>query len=287
MNLTILEKNFIYDYISKNKAKFIYKKIKNEQINFMNLLLSQISFLKFDSLDYCFQFLTEHWDKKCKNSNCVKDRKIGSLFPNRNDFLNINKKYGIYKFCDNAECNYSSIKNRQTGQNNTCHRMTEKSFKSMCLKNSIKMKQKIKEGKFIPNITNSWAKSRCEIEFYRNNDLLKIKTRSTWDAYFQLLNTNCFYEKLIIQYKLNNEEHNYIVDFIDYEKKVIYEIKPDATLNNVKNKAKIKYAKKWCKLHDYKLIIINNNWFKKNYNENFIIGQPCEEKMRKNLKQFK
>ena len=27
--------------------------------------------------------------------------------------------------------------------------------------------------------------------------------------------------------------------------------------------------------------------FIENYNENFIIGQPCEEKMRKNLKQFK
>jgi hypothetical protein len=148
--------------------------------------------------------------------------------------------------------------------------MTEETFKSMCLKNSRKMKQNIKEGKFIPNITNSWAKSRCEIIFYRNNILIEMKTRSTWYAYFQLFNPNIFYEKLIISYRFNKEEHNYITDFVDYDNKIIYEIKPDPTLNTLKNKAKLRYARKWAKINDYKFIIINNDWFKRNYDENLV-----------------
>jgi hypothetical protein len=286
MNLTIEEKNIIYDFIAKNKVKFIYKKEENDKVNALNVLLNKVCNLQFQTLEECFLFLTENWDKKCKNSKCNRSRKIGSLFPNRIDFINVEKKYGIYKFCDNTSCNYESISHRQSGESNTCHRMTEKSFKSMCLKNSLKMKQNIKEGKFIPNITNSWAKSRCDIEFYRNNDIVKIKTRSTWDAYFQLYNQNIFYEKLIITYKINKEEHNYIVDFVDYDNKIIYEIKPNSTINTPKNKAKIRYARKWAKNNGYKLIIINDNWFRKNYDENLIKGQPCEEKMSKNLKQF-
>ena len=132
---------------------------------------------------------------------------------NRSDFLNIVKKYGIYKFCEDSRCNYESISKRQSGENNTCHKMTDESFKSMCSKNSIKMKQNIREGKFIPNVTNSWAKSRCEIEFYREDVLIKIKTRSTWDAYFQIFNPSFVYEKVVIPYKLNNVCYNYIVDF--------------------------------------------------------------------------
>lgn len=287
MNMTTKNKDEIYDYLSRNKIKFIYRKNINERIKFMNNLLSQICDLTFNSLEDCFSFLTIHWDKKCKNINCNNDRKITSLFPNRIDYININKKYGIYKFCDNPLCNYASISQRQLGDNNTCHRMTEESFKSMCTKNSLKMKQHIKEGRFIPNITNSWPKSRCCIEFIRNNELIKMKTRSTWDAYFQLFNPNILYEKLIIPYKLKRIEYNYIVDFIDLENKIIYEIKPISNINSLKNKAKIRYARKWAKNNNYKFVIIKDSWFKKNYNEKLINGQPSEEKIKRNLKQFK
>lgn len=287
MNMTTEYKDEIYDFLSKNKKRFIYKKDSLEQINSMNLLLTEICNLHFNSFDDCFLFLTEHWDKKCKNTNCSNVRKIGCLFPNRNDFIEISRrKYGIFKFCDDVRCNYSSISNRQRGENNTSHRMSDETFKSMCLKNSIKMKLNIKEGRFIPNITNSWAKSRCEIEFYRNDILIKMKTRSTWDAYFQIHNPNLIYEKVIIQYKYNKQEHNYIVDFVDFENKIIYEIKPTSNLDNKKNISKIKYAKKWCKTNGYRFLIIKESWFKKNYNEQNIVGQPCEEKMRRNLKQF-
>jgi hypothetical protein len=122
--------------------------------------------------------------------------------------------------------------------------MTEETFKSMCEKNSIRMKLNIREGKFIPNITNSWSNSRCNISFVRDGQIINMKTRSTWEAYFQLFNTHLLYEKIIIPYLYNNIEHNYIVDFVDFDNKIIYEIKPLSNKNTDRVKVKAKFAKK-------------------------------------------
>lgn len=288
MNLTTIEKDKIYDHLSKNKDKFIYKKQKSDSINLLNILISETGYdLEFGSMYDCFEFLTREWDKKCKNKNCTNNRKVTSLFPNREDFLLVRKKYGIYKFCEDTNCNYKSISERQMGENNTSHRMSEETFNSMCNKNSIKMKLNIKEGKFIPNITNSWAKSRCEISFIRNDEVINIKTRSTWEAYFQIFNPNLHYEKVIIPYLYNNIEHNYIVDFVDYENKLLYEIKPSSNKGNSIVKTKSRYGRKWSKINGYKYILITDKWFIKNYNECLVIGQPDEEKIIRNLRQFK
>jgi hypothetical protein len=288
MNLTIIEKNTIYDYLSINKERFIYKKKESDSIDTLNVLINDLNHnIKFKNINECFEILTEHWDKKCKNGNCLNNRKITSLFPNREDFLLVNKKYGIYKFCEDPICNYKSISKRQTGTNNTCHRMTKETFDSMCIKNSIKMKLNIKEGRFIPNITNSWAKSRCEISFIRDSKIVNMKTRSTWEAYFQLFNTNLVYEKIVIPYLYKNIEYNYIVDFVDYESKILYEIKPLSNKDNEIVKVKTKFGRRWCKLNGYKFILITDRWFIKNYNENLVIGQPDEVKIIKNLRQFK
>ncbi len=281
------DKDHIYDYLSSNKCRFIYKKTEEDKINSMNLIISEIiENVSFKSMKECFDYLTIHWDKKCKNENCKNERKVGSLFPNRKSFNMVEKRYGIYKFCENPKCNYESISKRQTGDNNTSHRMSEDTFLAMCEKNSKKMKEKIKNGEFIPHITNSWAKSRCDIKFIRNGELVSIKTRSTWDAFFQLKNPNFFYEKVVIPYKIKGVERNYIVDFVDIENRILYEIKPDSTNNTPANVAKYKYARIWCKKNGYNFIIIKNKWFLKNYDADIIIGQPCEDKMLKNLKQF-
>jgi hypothetical protein len=283
-----MEKNIIYDYLSINKEKFIYKKSELDSINTLNMLINYLNYnIKFRSINECFELLTEHWDKKCKSDKCLNNRKITSLFPNREDFLLVSKKYGIYKFCENSECNYKSISERQTGENNTCHRMTEETFNAMCIKNSIKMKLNIKEGRFIPNITNSWAKSRCEISFMRDDKIVNMKTRSTWEAYFQLFNTNLVYEKVVIPYLYKEIEYNYIVDFVDYKNKILYEIKPLSNKDNEIVKIKTKYGRRWCKLNGYKYILITDKWFMKNYNEDLVIGQPDDVKIIKNLRKFK
>ena len=286
MNLTIQEKDIIYDLVSLNKDKFIYKKDRKEAIKYMNMILSEFN-IEFDSIDQCFSYLTYHWDKKCKNEKCNNYRKLTSIFPNRVDYNLVSKKYGIYKFCEVKECNYNSISSRQMGDNNTSHRMTEESFRSMCEKNSKKMKEKILKGEFIPNVTNSWAKSRCDLEFLRDGEIVKIKTRSTWDAYFQLFNKNLLYEKIVIPYEHNGVYRNYIVDFVDFENRIIYEIKPDSTYKNSINISKYKYAKKWCKKNAFKYKIINNKWFINNYKEEIVYGQPSSDKIIRNLKQFK
>ena len=288
MSLTIIEKDKIYDYLSINKEKFIYKKNKIDCVNTLNTLIINFSYnIKFNNIKECFNMLTEHWDKKCKNDNCINNRKITSLFPNREDFLLVKKKYGIYKFCEESSCSYKYISERQRGKNNTCHRMTDESFKLMCEKNSKKMKLNIKEGRFIPNITNSWARSRCEISFIRDSKIINMKTRSTWEAYFQLFNTNLIYEKVVIPYLYKDIEHNYIVDFVDYENKILYEIKPLSNKDNEIVKVKTKYGRRWCKLNGYKYVLITDKWFVENYNENLVIGQPDEVKIIKNLRQFK
>lgn len=286
MSLTNDEKDKIYDWLYDNRIKFIGNIKKENRILNINKLLKLVNDIQFNSFEECFSVLTNHWDKKCLNPTCKKDRKLLNSFPNRNDYNFIKKKYGIFKFCDDKTCNYKSISERQSGDKNTCHRMTTDSFNSMCLKNSISMKSKIRNGEFIPNITNSWARSRCDIFIYRNGEKINLKTRSTWEAYFQIFNPYLLYEKITIPYIHNNESHNYIVDFVDFVNKIIYEIKPKATYHNIVNLSKYKYAKKWCRTNGYKYIIIKDSWFKKNYNSNIVIGQPSEEKIIKNLKQF-
>jgi len=284
MNLTIELKNEIYDYIYSNRNIIIYKRSEFDKINMINSLLEKYN-ISFNNYNEFYAYLTSHWDKKCKNDTCDNERKMIVYLPNRISYETCKKTYGIFKYCS-QECNYSSISKRQMGENNTSHRMSEETFKMMCVKNSIKMKENIKNGNFIPPITNSWAKSRCDISFIRNGEIVNIKTRSTWEAYFQIFNTNLYYEKVIIPYKYKNENYNYIVDFVDYENKILYEIKPDSNIYDEKVVEKTKYAKRWCKKNGYKFLIISNKWFYKNYNEELVIGQKDEEKIIRNLKQF-
>lgn len=90
---------------------------------------------------------------------------------------------------------------------------------------SIWLKNRIKEGKFTPAVTNSWGNTRVIID--------EISFRSSWEAYFYLFATYVIgdsinFEKLRISYYDPNTEKDriYIVDFIDYNKKIVYEIKP-------------------------------------------------------------
>jgi hypothetical protein len=93
-------------------------------------------------------------------------------------------------------------------------------------------------------------------------------------------------EILLNEHKYKKVEKNYVVDFVDIDNKVLYEIKPESTSNSDINKTKYRYAKSWCKKNGYKYIVIKDSWFKKNYKEDLVYGQPSEEKILKNLKQF-
>ena len=129
-------------------------------------------------------------------------------------------------------------------------------------------------------LTNSWANSRCKIKI----DGFEKLYRSTWEAVFQILNPTCQYERLRVKYMFDGKWHNYIVDFIDEENKIVYEVKPDATKNNRRNNVKRETLIKWCSNENYTYMEINDEWFyvnakKINYNR-------YDEKIKKGMKQF-
>jgi len=171
---------------------------------------------------------------------------------------------------------------RQTGKNNTRFNRSEEDWKKSYKKQSISIKEKIKNGEFTPCVTNSWANSKCCLQI----DGFDKFYRSSWDAAFQILNPDCEYETLRIQYisPKDNQQHSYIVDFIDNENKIIYEIKPDSNKNDEIVKAKEHAAKLWCKENNYIFKFISNDWFKKNANK--IEFEKYDNKIKKGMKQF-
>lgn len=156
-------------------------------------------------------------------------------------------------------------------------------------KQSSTMKNKILNGEFTPNITNSWANSKIKIK------LDGKAFRSSWEAYFYIFMLDkqfIEYEKLRLLYYDTevNKMRTYITDFIDEENKILYEIKPFCDTISINTINKEKAALKWCKENNYEYIFITEEWFDENYNkdilEDHLIGKEYKEKLIKNLKQF-
>ena len=146
------------------------------------------------------------------------------------------------------------------------------------------MKDKIKNGEFTPNITNSWNYGTS----YLIKNGLKIKYRSSWEAFFHLCNENLEYEKVRIEYEYKNELHYYIVDFIDTIDKKLYEIKPISQISNPIVKIKEEYCLKWCVENGYEFIFITEDWYINNLgkSKNLLNDQPDGENIYKKLKKF-
>lgn len=95
-------------------------------------------------------------------------------------------------------------------------------------KQSKIMKDKIRNGSFIPRITNSWthwtAVAIIDGETHR--------FRSSWEACFWICNRHLNYETLRIPYEKDGECHTYIADFHDSVTNTLYEIKPRSSFND-------------------------------------------------------
>ena len=270
------QKDRIYDLINENRFSIFNN--KNKEKNFLKFLNDNNIHLPIDeySLMKVISFL-KNVNIKCGIEGCKNNRVFEGI---RN---NNRTEFGFKKFCS-SQCENKGRSIRQRGSNNTCHRMTEESFKSMCEKNSIIMKRKIKNGEFTPNITNSW---NYGTSYLMINDK-KVKYRSSWEAFFHLCNKDLEYEKLRIEYVHDNENHNYIVDFIDTNNKKLYEIKPISQLDNPIVKSKEMFCTKWCEKNEYELILITDEWFIENFNKNkqLLENQPDGENILKKLKKF-
>ena len=154
---------------------------------------------------------------------------------------------------------------------------------------SERMRKKIAEGYIPPK--NNWSKTRIIV----NN----IKFRSTWEAYFYLFKIDngieLAFEKITLKYfnSLKNKNSNYITDFVNYDSKEIFEIKPNCKRDNITVLEKEASARLWCGQNYYSYIFISDNWFKENYNEVIIVkykhlmNENIFNLLIKNLKQFK
>lgn len=155
-------------------------------------------------------------------------------------------------------------------------------YENARIKQSISIKKTIANGDFIPCITNSWTRWKIGIDDGAGN--IK-KFRSSWEAAFWILNKDLKYEKLIIPYNYEGESKNYIVDFIDSENKIIYEIKPNSCKSNIKNHLKECAAINWANNNGYIYKSINDDWFIKNSKKIDVIKYPClEAPLRKFIK---
>jgi hypothetical protein len=147
------------------------------------------------------------------------------------------------------------------------------------------VKKRILDGKFTPYVTNSWCHSRIRTKI--NNKI--IHHRSSWESVFHILNPTLYYEKIRIKYiSQDNKTRIYITDFVDDDKKIIYEIKPNSNRNDISVLIKEEAAMDWCKVNGYSYIYIDDSYFKKNYNKDVLKNQSKEttNKIIKGMKQF-
>lgn len=282
INTSIEDKNKIYDIIELCKINFShFKKYGNYEDNFsriLKILHLDFSFLKNITIDSVYCFLTQ--EKRCLTCNKLIIKK--QIWPNR--------MYNNETKCCSTSCSAQYRAKNKLGWNQNGINKNQNLIKSASNKQSLTMKKKIADGLWTPAVTNSWAGSKCCLSL--NNKF--IFYRSSWEAFFHLCNQNLKYEKLIIQYVFQNEEKNYITDFVDLDKKIIYEIKPASELNSMKNarsgvnKAKFEYAIEWCKDNGYKFKIISDNWYINNFNKfkHLLNEQQDKEIILKRLKQF-
>lgn len=274
------DKKKVFDFLNKNKMKFLCKKDLNQSINyFLNNCYIKICIDNELTYKNIFDFLNNTKNEDCHCLNCNKET-------NFLGFKNIERKYRGYEKVCCKKCQ-NELSSKRQKENNTCHRMTQESFNSMKKKLSIVLKEKIKKKEFKPCIVNSWRNEKYIINI--NNNLIHF--RSSWEAFFNLVNRELIYEDVVIEYEYNKIKSNYIVDFVDYKNRILYEIKPKSDINRSRFKQKMKYAKTWCKKNKYKFMIIDEDWFLQNtpkykYLLHELENDKNKERLIKNLRKF-
>lgn len=189
----------------------------------------------------------------CECNNCNKHTK----------FLSISSDRHYKQFCSDVCRNkWWSMKQHV---DNTYKRIPDDKKAEVYNNISVRIKKSIADGTFIPQITNSWCHSKYEITYYNKDKCITKKVRSAWEAMFLLMNPKLEYEQLRIPYIGGDKKvHTYIVDFIDYDNKCVYEVKPNSLKSASTNIAKYNALVNWCENNNYKCEYIDENYFKTN-----------------------
>lgn len=274
------DKKYVFDLLKNNIFKFSNRLDIDKSIN--NFL--DIHFIKIDidkELTYknIFDFLNNITfdDCHCKNITCNKATKFTGF-----KALDTCPR-GYYQFCS-EKCFHQWFGEKQKGKGNTMHRMDKDKIPEYKKKLSDILKNKIEIGEFKPNIHNSWRNTKYVVII---NGVEK-KFRSSWEAFFNLVNPSLEYETRRVGYVHKNEKHTYIIDFDDVINKVLYEIKPASQETLEKNLDKIKAAKIWSNDNGYTFNVINDKWFEINYPKfkYLLDGQPEEIRLKRNLRKY-
>jgi hypothetical protein len=132
------------------------------------------------------------------------------------------------------------------------HRISKNSDQKI----SDTMKAKILAGEFTPKSENRKRAKRIK------SDITGLNYRSNWELIFHEDNPKLEYEKLRLSYMDGENERIYITDFVDFDNKIIYEIKPSSELNESNFLNKKKYTEEWCVKNEFLYKIITE----KDYN---------------------
>ena len=130
---------------------------------------------------------------------------------------------------------------------------TEKQRKSLLIK------ERILTGEWTPHVHNSRTHWECVFD--------EKKYRSSWEALYASINPTEEYEKIRIPYIFKNKENIYIVDFVNFKTRIITEIKPQEHLQTEQMRAKVEYAKRWCRENNFKFRILTQDYFIEHYEE--------------------
>jgi len=269
-----MSKQEIYNYLCENKHKLFNR--KGGILNVKHYPIFKYINFDFKNAEELYDFLNESDNIKCRLNTCNNKKKFKSFEKGYNDFCCI-------------ECNNKWLSLSRMGKNNPIHKITDENRKKWGEKLSKLTKERIKNGSWTPEITNSWCHSRYKITFERNEKLIKQNVRSSWEAFFQLLNPDFLYEKLRIPYFYKDEWHNYIVDFINVKEKKVVEIKPLSLQKKEKNILKEKALIEWCDINNYQIINITELYFKSKsikIGYDLIENQPDENRLHKFVKKY-
>lgn len=153
------------------------------------------------------------------------------------------------------ECEKELASKRQSGDNNTSHRMTDETKNAMKKKMSLIMKNKILRNEFTPNSENYLTHKLIQ---YRHNDTI-LKFRSSWELLYWIKNKHLEYESIRIKYfdSTKNQQRIYITDFYDKTTNTIIEIKPTKYQNQ-----QYKDKRAECISQGYNFIVIDEKIIK-------------------------
>lgn len=191
----------------------------------------------------------KHVCDKCLKKCCVPDH-----LHNQANYIKISDTLLKYRETDIAKEEYRKI-GEYNSLNLKRHFATDKGIEQIKRVAQIQSKimvEKIKNGEFTPNVTNTWTHWKAFISI--NGNIYKY--RSSWEACFALCHFNYKYEQVRIPYlDKNNIKHVYVTDFYDEKNNTIYEIKPVSFY--LKQKNKMDQAIAYCLKNKIKFIWIN------------------------------